>query len=250
MLPRVPSDQTAPPLAPPGAMCLGCGYALVGLGKGKCPECGRQFDPLLAESMGPQSIPIARRLIAFAPPWWVFVMYGLITTAVFGLQAAPIGSCSDAGAAIIAMWYGGSLLVMAAAACAILGAWAMCRWRRVPGNPKVRWLVFPVVLFGWIFAWNTGLVWSLRWHFAKDNFATLAARPTSAWSTGWYGSYHVTRVHRYPDGVIGLHLGFPDWYSQGPAELQFSPTATYAPHPFGPGDEDLGSGWFLCWNPT
>ncbi len=237
-------------VAPEGAVCLGCGYALVALGKGKCPECGREFDPLNTTSFGPQPIPFARRIVVFVPPWWAVIVYGLITSAVFGLQAAPIGLCSDVGAAIIAMWYGGSLLVMATLSVAILFAWALCRWRGVSGHPRVRWLVLPAILFGWLVAWNGGWIWHSRWYFAKDNFAALAAHPTSTWTTGWYGSYHVTHIHRYPDGTIGLHLGFPDWYSQGPAELQYSPGAPGAPHPFGPGDEDLGNGWFLCWNPT
>lgn len=35
---------------PHNAQCLGCGYALFGNESGRCPECGRGFDPLDAKT--------------------------------------------------------------------------------------------------------------------------------------------------------------------------------------------------------
>ena len=47
-----PGDRgTAIPVDPPIGLCLTCGYALHGLPTPRCPECGREFDPLDPSTM-------------------------------------------------------------------------------------------------------------------------------------------------------------------------------------------------------
>src|SRR5436309_4826849 len=48
----------------PIGLCLGCGYALRGLPTPRCPECGREFDP-----MDPATMNMGRELSALAK--WV-----------------------------------------------------------------------------------------------------------------------------------------------------------------------------------
>lgn len=62
MEPAVPH----PPTFPDDARCLSCGYSLFGLPEPRCPECGREFDPL--------------NPVTFIPPdpWWVRVLKGRV----------------------------------------------------------------------------------------------------------------------------------------------------------------------------
>src|SRR5207237_69883 len=45
----------------PIGLCLDCGYALWGLPEPRCPECGREFDPL-----DPKTMNMGRELSPFA----------------------------------------------------------------------------------------------------------------------------------------------------------------------------------------
>jgi hypothetical protein len=54
--------DAAPELQKPIGLCLGCNYPLWGLPTPRCPECGREFDPLDASTMnmGRELSPLAR----------------------------------------------------------------------------------------------------------------------------------------------------------------------------------------------
>src|SRR5947209_768581 len=56
------------------ARCIDCGYVLIGLPAGKCPECGREFDP--------------DRPVTFTtkPPfvWWNYWLPGFLLAAIGG----------------------------------------------------------------------------------------------------------------------------------------------------------------------
>jgi len=43
---ETPFSISVPGGVPRDAQCMGCGYALFGNESGRCPECGREFDPL------------------------------------------------------------------------------------------------------------------------------------------------------------------------------------------------------------
>src|SRR5678815_4137000 len=83
--PVVQREQSGPQLKPLG-LCLDCGYALHGLPTPRCPECGREFDPL-----DPKTMNMGRELSELAK----FVL---------GPVRWPVSLISW-GAIAIALWY-------------------------------------------------------------------------------------------------------------------------------------------------
>lgn len=70
-----PHDVTPATGSQPEQFCMGCGYALRGLGQPRCPECGREFDP-----SDPRTFEIhapSSRLTRFLrrPPGWPLLTY-------------------------------------------------------------------------------------------------------------------------------------------------------------------------------
>src|SRR6185437_4112607 len=66
---------------PEGALCLGCNYALRGLPTSRCPECGREFDPVNVLSM---------RL----PGWWQWLLRWSSRPAARLLYLWPLAAAS------------------------------------------------------------------------------------------------------------------------------------------------------------
>jgi hypothetical protein len=81
-----PPPPRANPAGKPIGLCLTCGYALHGLPTPRCPECGREFDPL-----DPKTMNMGRELSELAK----FVL---------GPVRWPV-SLMSWGAIVIALWY-------------------------------------------------------------------------------------------------------------------------------------------------
>jgi hypothetical protein len=77
---------------PEPARCRDCGYALRGLSDGRCPECGRSFDPADATTMdlGRRPGRIGRWLLR--PTGWRLVLLAVVGAgAVLGATRWPVG---------------------------------------------------------------------------------------------------------------------------------------------------------------
>ena len=79
------------------ASCLGCGYALRGLGEWRCPECGREFnafDPLTMDVPG-----VSRKPPPEPMPFAVAIIGGAIVAGLFmtiGMISATAATCATA----------------------------------------------------------------------------------------------------------------------------------------------------------
>ena len=114
-----PGDRgAAVPVDPPIGLCLDCGYALHGLPTPRCPECGREFDPL-----DPQTMNMGRELSEVAK----FVL---------GPVRWPVSLLSW-GAIVIALWYArlpGGQVANSSSIWILIGlgvlwlAWPVVRW--------------------------------------------------------------------------------------------------------------------------
>jgi hypothetical protein len=96
-------------IVPDAAQCLSCNYPLKGLESGRCPECGRGFDPAdpLTMNLGRPLGPAARALLRPIGRWadgcvWLVGAWG----AWLSLGMLP--------RAVLLLWFGlGSALVLA-----------------------------------------------------------------------------------------------------------------------------------------
>jgi hypothetical protein len=74
---------------PDTAICLGCGYRLRGLSVGRCPECGREFDPGASTTFGDLRLSGIRRWFAKPPRLWHVLPIGLLTGAWLYYASKP-----------------------------------------------------------------------------------------------------------------------------------------------------------------
>lgn len=234
-------------VAPEGAVCLGCGYALVALRKGKCPECSREFDPSDTITFGPDKRPTLRWLIRFAYPWWAIGVYAALCLFLVTISSGPGGWMSDSWLARWLMFYLWSLifvvgpLVPKCVSVAVLG-------KRAANEPRrwVRTIAPTLVLVGATVLHQTQAVFWARWTMSRGAFVTFAPSAASTTAPVRVGLFHVTQVRLLGDGTVICDLGFPDFYGDGVTELRFGPSALQKP---GPGVEKLSDGWVLKMEP-
>lgn len=67
--------------------CLGCGYDLIGLPAGVCPECARAFDPEDASTWAPRSVARWRR--AMTSRWVGYVAISLVLVGAMWATVIP-----------------------------------------------------------------------------------------------------------------------------------------------------------------
>ncbi len=241
-------DVAAATIAPSGAVCQGCQYSLATLPAGKCPECGKQFDPDDPDSIGPKNLRVLRPLAGFAPPW-VFIWFMVAPLAIILCVASPPDRyVADEWTVALYMFlpFVWVLVFLLPLALHLIAR----GWMRLLGEPRParqwRWAVplVAIVAFYWLHA--EGAVFWCRWYFAQDGFAALAQAPASTWTPRRIGTFNIESVRIDPDGTAHCVLGFPDCYSDGHACVERGPGAPT----FGPCDQDLGNGWFVVWDPT
>jgi hypothetical protein len=182
---------------PPIGLCLDCGYALHGLPTPRCPECGREFDPL-----DPKTMNMGRELSELAK--WVL-----------GPVRWPVSLMSYAAVAI-ALWYarlpGGQIRNSSSIWILIsLGTlWLMWPVVRLIAAKKYGWptsllmrgqrlrLTVAACIFAAVFAiWNG---WPLKaaFHFSRpalDRLATELIQSSEPYADDrWCGLYWSTRI--------------------------------------------------------
>lgn len=239
-------------VAPEGAVCLGCGYALVNLAQGKCPECGLKFDPADPTTLGPRTSPILQRLATATPPWWIVGLFVSATCCLLIVLSAPLGIHSD-GAAVIARFASrGALVVIVPLAAAHTTAVLLQRKRGCKVRIRARWFSLFVVIVAAIFMHSRGTVFWLRWHFSKSSIQAIPLASEAKWQPEWIGTFRVSSVVQDTSGTIRLKLGFPDNFSVS-GELQYGQTPvtwSMKDKSVGASDLDLGGGWWYVWDPT
>jgi hypothetical protein len=222
--------------------CPRCSYALAGLPKGPCPECGRLFDPDDPLSYAPRSF-----LASMSPPKWLNALF------LFGFVTVVLTLCSPRGELADALSAGKHLLVPimivgwgVAFAAHLLGRLNLDYHNRAQPQWRGRWLVIPITLFASMALQDSGIVWCARWSLSSDACAAYISSP-SAWPESRLGLFWIEGITRDTDGVTRFQIVFPDLYSQGSPEIIHSPSM----YPMGgPTITDLGDGWWVGTNPT
>ena len=247
MLHRVTCSEPPPLVAPPGATCLGCGYSLVALPRGKCPECGRDFDPEIGRTLGPRRHALLEAAANFALPWWITVCLALWGFVLITRYSYPGGWVSDQ---LVGFW---ALSTMAAGVLIVLPLLVKClacpiAWSlRLPG-PR-RWMKFfapALILAGVIVCQRTGAVWRLRWMLHRSDFVALSTAPAASTAPCRIGTFYIRTITVLPDSTVVCQLGFPDTDSDQPMELRHGPSA-YTLR--GPAQVPLTDGWVFWMDP-
>ncbi len=205
-------------VAPPDdAYCLACGYALRGLPEPRCPECGKGFDPIDAQTFvrGRPMGPIVRFLSR--PLGWPFGAVGVILLLLSLLACAVPGGYFALFSVSVLGWL---------AAWALLGARVVvfCIVRAYYAHGFGRdvnrwWIVIPVAfVLAVLFAVSdVGPVVLFKLHKpALDRFAAeVAALPPGATIPNRrIGIYQTSTIERI-DGTIRFFVagaGFIDRY--------------------------------------
>lgn len=227
-------------------ICLSCGYALTGLAKGACPECGRVFDIADPASVGPLRHPWLTA-IAGSAVHWAFVIPLAIGALAFSVFASAPGPISDdfmivligvhaIAVAPLAIW---CLLTLLARAALVTHGERQPRWR-------AQWLI---LLAAWIAFFTLGLhgwAFKFRWWLARDQFIALEQRAVLPTAPCRIGTFFIEKAERKPCGTWRLHLGFPDWDPPGDMTLEIGVTAGVG----WPVDVSMSDGWYICWDPT
>lgn len=240
----------------PAPTCLTCNYALTGVAAPRCPECGRDFDPANPTTFGPREPLLPRALARCAPPLWFQLVLACSLTLVVIFASSPNGAMAD-GVSIV------PLVVFFVVAPAWLLAFTLhfvtrrvMQHKQEPLPPRRwTWIITPLLILTYASLWRTGAVFWLRWHFAKDDVLALQQQLTFPRAAAgniifglptWIGTFRVTGYMIFADGTIQLQLGRSDAYSDGPARLEWGPSA-----PTGsPMHAELSDGWWLCWDHT
>ena len=154
--------------------CLGCRFDLAGSrAAGRCPECGRAFDPADRVSFAIDRAELRRRKRANGPAWLVLVGFAVLALLTLRTGFGPgtgINRSLDAGLAtmVVGLWMAIRLLLMVQARAALPAG----SYRRIP-----RWmLVLATVLYAGAMAANaTGLARAAAFALQRGTLERLAA---------------------------------------------------------------------------
>ena len=188
-------------------LCLDCGYALHGLPTPRCPECGREFDPL-----DPKTMNMGRELSELAK--WVL-----------GPVRWPVALMSW-GAIVIALWYArlpGGQIANSSSLWILIGlgvvwfGWPIVRiiaarkygW---PTSLLMRGQRLRLTIGAAIFLAVLAIVYQLPMKAAlyvsrpaMDKLAAdVLASPEFYADDRWCGVYKATRVKKVPNGGIRI----------------------------------------------
>lgn len=198
--------------------CLTCDYDLRGLPENRCPECGRQFDPVDGRTFAVTQAPNRFvRVLRRHPGWWMHAGAISLVAAALLASLVPGGWCLFLCYCLLG-WP-----VLAAIGVGRLIGCALVRLRdhhprRLPGSAW-GWLVAPVCCI-----MSVGLLASdtpSRQFFRinrpfLDSFvrSTAAIPPGSRLPDRWLGCYPAERIETMTGGVRFLvrGAGFLDSY--------------------------------------
>lgn len=249
-LPWMPTPSESPAgvaVAPEGAVCQGCGYALVNLAQGKCPECGRALDPNDPRSLGPRRHAALEAAANFALPWWITAVITLWGIWLLSGSSYPGGWASDIA---VLRWYpfviACALLVVLPVPVKLVAC--LVAWRLRVLGPR-RWtksFVPVLILASLITCQRTGAIWWLRWMPCRNDFVALSATPTTHTAPLRIGTFNIRTITVLPDSTIVCQLGFPDIDSDQPMQLRHGPSAIQQR---GPAEVPLTHGWVFWMDP-
>lgn len=192
-------------LGPSAGLCLDCNYPLHGIPSGRCPECGREFDPF-----DPSTMNLGRPL----EPWvvWVLGRMGLLVhLAVLAAAAITLWWArlpfSRVGGWCVAtfVWLGlaGLWLGWAAIRTAII---RRRRWRHARVRTGLaQWLVMPILMIAVAMSVQARLPMRLAFRLSRPKMDSLVARvqqdPKLAGADQPVGVYTARKIHVVPGGV-------------------------------------------------
>ena len=191
-------------LGPRLGLCLDCGYALHGLPTPRCPECGREFDPL-----DPATMNMGRPLSALAQ-WVLGPVRWPVSLLTWGALAFALWTARLPGGQI----RGSSSIIILVALAVIWLAWPIVRIvaARRYGWPasllmqgqKQRLLV-GLSLVAAVVAIFYSLPMKAALHVSRDRMDALAKTLMSSGEPyaddQWVGVYRATRIRTIPGGV-------------------------------------------------
>ena len=195
---------------PETAICLDCGYSLRGLPEPVCPECGRRFDPADAGTFRDPATSAFRALFARPPErWhrWLVMVIAAVVLLDISCPGVPFPlGCFLAVTAVV------SLVVIV---FDYLARVVVLRWDRsanvvrdhVAAGYRWQWRVTPVCTLLIASAlWYPWPAW-VRFRLSQPAFERVLTDTSSDEERRVVGLYLVSRVHRFPNGVIFLDTG-------------------------------------------
>ena len=207
------TDQRAPAAAAvfpradyhDNGFCLGCGYALRGLGDPRCPECGRGFDPFDGKTMSvpgllhkppPKTLPFSAAMIIYAVITAFVGAGGLLA----GSVVIPVMSAIWWAFIFIAWW--------------ARGPWersALARGQTLPKQPRGarHWRAIVIVLF--VLCAFSGIGWSRCPHGRYYRYGPVALFRSSSFASGGGGGGPCRNVMTGDAMRLSEH-----WYFIGP----------------------------------
>jgi len=237
--------------------CLSCRYSLVGLERGECPECGREFDPGDRSTFGPRTF--AERFDHLVlPPALAWVMV-LLAVTLLVLFSSPDGRLRDSIdlVPVVFVWFWS--LVMCAAVAVVAIRFICDHKPRQPSNWRSL-ILFAITGVLYVVCWRTGAIFWLRWHYAKPAFVAARLLEDGLGSFGtpklseprWFGTFYVTGVTRFKPatdcGSGGNPLVFEmrssEWYSNGGVDVVYDPLNATS----GQAETALDDDWRLNWD--
>jgi hypothetical protein len=212
---------------PTTARCLGCRYALRGLPKPVCPECGRSFDPHDPASYADGGRP---------PRWWrwarppsnvhilICAMGTLFLMNGFSLPGGVMSTLGGLGCFLLPLIpLLGLALIMDYCVRWLLSRRARVRAaldeaRASPGAAW-RWFILPtcltIVLSAAITDWPLFLRFQLSRNAFEDVVRTVPLGTTRGFAPCWVGLYYVRSIARDSSGDVGFEVGTAWWNTVG-----------------------------------
>lgn len=209
-----------PPVIPNTAVCLGCGYALRGLPRPVCPECGREFDPSDPATFRDTSKPSFWLRFATPPSIGGILMVTLMTAGTLNHASIPLGGypldITGFGEILTSCVF--IVLTPVLLAPYILRLALVCRANRhTPPTPRRcntrgrwRWYVLPVcsllILSAFVYPWP---LWT-RFALSRRAFEQVAQQSLAGtWRNKgpqWIGLYKVGHVGSQ-GSAVWFHIG-------------------------------------------
>lgn len=205
------------------AVCLGCGYALRGLTRAVCPECGRVFDPTDASTYREAGGLGGWRRWARRPPLWHFVGVPVFLLLYPYWSSEPGGLMASLGFGSLLVGSLGALFALVLATDYVARVVAVIHDRKrasldkAQANPAswLRWIVTPLCLLTLCSAMLTCWPMRVRFWLSREAFEVavrkieVGADPRSL--MGRIGLYRVRSIQPYASGGLYFQTGTSGW---------------------------------------